>query len=186
LGGLDVGADHDPAWSSLVEIEFNYLMVGIAPGDDDLIVTTPPGSNSGTITWLETGEVIDLFDFAGANPYTFRLGDGEDHVCDDGGDDNGDGGDDDGDDDGGCGKGKGRGDDGDKPDGSCTLHGAGWLTHHTRGTQIATSEWSFNVECEPIPLPPAAPLGLAGLALVAAGRRLRAWRGRQRSGASLQ
>ncbi len=77
FGGLDVGSQYasDPALTSLVAIDFTYTTVALAFGDDDLIVTSPNFTNTGTITWLDTGEVIDLFDRANSEGYTFRLGD---------------------------------------------------------------------------------------------------------------
>jgi hypothetical protein len=78
FGGLDVGAGYDPAWTSLLEIDFTYCDVTTAAGDDDLVVETPEFSNMGTVTWLETGEVIDLLD-CGA-PFTFRFGNGDDDT----------------------------------------------------------------------------------------------------------
>jgi hypothetical protein len=80
FGGLDAGSTYasDPALTSLVELDFTYTTVELAEGDDDLIVRTPSFTNSGTITWLDTGEVIDLFDRASEEGFTFRFGDEND------------------------------------------------------------------------------------------------------------
>ncbi len=80
FGGLDAGSgyDLDPARTSLVSIDFTYSTVAAVNDDDDLIVTTLSATNSGTITWMDTGEVIPLYDTASADGFTFRFGD-EDH-----------------------------------------------------------------------------------------------------------
>ncbi len=80
FGGLDGGDqyDPDPALTSLVQLDFTYTVIGLVDGDDDLIVTTANFTNHGTITWLDTGEVIDLYDRANADGYTFRFGDEDD------------------------------------------------------------------------------------------------------------
>jgi hypothetical protein len=80
FGGLDIGDIHDPANSSEVSIDFTYNNVVGVPGDDDIWVLEPDTPNTGTITWLETGEVIDLFDKANDDGWTFRFGDEDDDL----------------------------------------------------------------------------------------------------------
>jgi hypothetical protein len=77
FGGHDDGADYSvvPGRTSVAMIDFTYENVHLAPGDDDLIVTTPTATNTGTLTWVETGEVIQLWDKANAQGFTFRFGD---------------------------------------------------------------------------------------------------------------
>ncbi|MFG0256946.1 MAG: hypothetical protein ACF8GE_03490 [Phycisphaerales bacterium JB043] len=77
FGGVDVGAGYsaDPSLTSWINIDFTYSVTVGAPGDDDLIVVTPDFSNTGTVTWMDTGDVYDLFDYSGSHGYTFRLGD---------------------------------------------------------------------------------------------------------------
>lgn len=75
FGGRDIGDAYDPAWTGFVDLNFCYAVVGVASGDDDLIVTTPNGSNSGTVTWVNTGEIIPIYDYAGDFGFTFRFGD---------------------------------------------------------------------------------------------------------------
>jgi MYXO-CTERM domain-containing protein len=78
FGGLDLGEDYDPALSGLWEIEFTYRMSTPARDDDDLVVEPPGEPNTGSITPLfgeDKGVPIGLFDYAGAHPFTLRLGD---------------------------------------------------------------------------------------------------------------
>ncbi len=74
FGGRDVGSSYDPAYKGYIDIDFTYTVVAGAPGDDDLIVVTPNGTNSGTVTWVNTGEIIPIYDYAGNFGYTFRFG----------------------------------------------------------------------------------------------------------------
>ncbi|MFK7959267.1 MAG: LamG-like jellyroll fold domain-containing protein [Phycisphaerales bacterium] len=78
FGGLDVGDAYDPNWTSWVNIDFTYTSIESVSGDDDLIVLGPPAQNFGSITWLETGEVIELSDFSNDNGFNFRFGDEDD------------------------------------------------------------------------------------------------------------
>ncbi len=80
FGGLDTGRRYDPSLAGYWAIDFTYGAVAPAPGDDDLVATTPDFSNRGTITRLATGERIDLFDFSGEHPHTFRLGNDDDDL----------------------------------------------------------------------------------------------------------
>jgi hypothetical protein len=82
FGGVDVGSTYssDPALTSFITIDFTYSVVSPAPGDDDLIVTTPDFTNTGTVTWLDDGTVYDLFDYSGSKNYTFRLGDEDSNL----------------------------------------------------------------------------------------------------------
>ncbi len=81
FGGLDIGdAYHpDPALTSLVLLDFTYTVTTFPFNDDDLLVNTPSNTNSGTIIWLDTGEVINLYDRANMDGFTFRFGDGQDN-----------------------------------------------------------------------------------------------------------
>ena len=79
FGGLDDGSSYDPMYSSLVEFDFVYSNVAAAIGDDDLWVTGgADGDNTGTLTWLRTGEIIPLWDKNSADNFAFRFGDGSD------------------------------------------------------------------------------------------------------------
>jgi hypothetical protein len=80
LAGLDVGDSYDPAWTSMVEIDFTYDVVGTAPGDDDLLVTTPNGADSGTLTWLDDGTVITLLNMNNSDGFSFRFGNEDDDA----------------------------------------------------------------------------------------------------------
>ncbi len=75
-GGLDIGTKYDPTDSGLWEIDFTYD-TGVE-GDDDLTVkAASAGKNKGTITQLYGNKLaFNLVDFAGSNPYTFRLDNG--------------------------------------------------------------------------------------------------------------
>ncbi len=76
FGGRIVNHQFDPANSGFAEIDFTYHLAHFVPGDDDLIVTTPTGSNTGTITFK--GNTYDLFDKENEDDFTFRLGDEDD------------------------------------------------------------------------------------------------------------
>lgn len=78
FGGLIVDGAYDPDYSSSVEIYFEYSLVESAPNDDDLMVPAPDVQNTGWIKWLETSQVIPLWDTAGAHPFSFRFGDMDD------------------------------------------------------------------------------------------------------------
>ncbi len=80
FGGRDIGAGYDPDYTSLIEVDFTYDLVGTADPDDDLIVTTPSMTNSGTVTWLATGETFVLSDKANDEGFTFRFGDEDDDM----------------------------------------------------------------------------------------------------------
>jgi hypothetical protein len=83
FGGLDVGDTYDPALSGLWDINFTYDTSEPADGDDDIVVNPPQDPNTGTITPLfgpDAGIPIDLFDYAGMNTFTFRLGDEDDDL----------------------------------------------------------------------------------------------------------
>jgi hypothetical protein len=74
------GATDDPDYIGLWQVDFLYNDgVGQASGDDDIVVTSPNGSNFGIITMLfGDGETFPLEDFRGSHTYTFRLGDEDD------------------------------------------------------------------------------------------------------------
>jgi hypothetical protein len=76
FGGRIVNHQFDPANSGFAEIDFTYHMAHFVPGDDDLIVDTPTGANTGTITFR--GTTYGLFDKANDEDYTFRLGNEDD------------------------------------------------------------------------------------------------------------
>ncbi len=82
FGGLDIGdAYHpDPALTSLVLLDFTYKVTTFPINDNDLLVTTPTNYNHGTLTWLDTGEVINLYDRANLDGFSFRFGDGQDNA----------------------------------------------------------------------------------------------------------
>lgn len=78
FGGHDVGSTYG-AQSSWVEIDFTYMFgVQSVPGDNDVWVVGDDFANTGTLTWLETGEEIDLYDYSGSFGYAFRLGNEDD------------------------------------------------------------------------------------------------------------
>jgi hypothetical protein len=64
----------------MVEIDFTYAVVGTAPGDDDLLVTTPNGADSGTLTWLDDGTVFTLLNMNNSDGFSFRFGDEDDDA----------------------------------------------------------------------------------------------------------
>ncbi len=76
FGGRIVDNEYDPLLSGPAEIDFTYMLAHLADGDDDLIVTTPSFTNSGTIMF--NGSTIDLFDRANDDGFTFRLGNEDD------------------------------------------------------------------------------------------------------------
>ncbi|MCA9296606.1 MAG: hypothetical protein KC983_08810, partial [Phycisphaerales bacterium] len=80
FGGLDIGNVYDPAFSSFVEIDFTYSDVQVVPGDDDLYVVTPSGSDSGTVTWLDTNEVFNIVSQSIPAGFTFRFGNEDDDL----------------------------------------------------------------------------------------------------------
>ena len=77
FGGLDTGNTYgNAAYTGVAQIDFWYTVgVGLAGGDDDLIVSAAPGVNTGTITFL--GSTINLFD-SPMGGYSFRFGDTDD------------------------------------------------------------------------------------------------------------
>lgn len=80
FGGLDIGGIYDPDNSSEVEIDFTYSDVMGVPGDDDVFADGQPGG-AGSITWLETNEVIPLSSYpGGADDEVFRFGDEDDDL----------------------------------------------------------------------------------------------------------
>ena len=72
FGGRVVNNEYDPLLSGLAEIDFTYMLAHTVTGDDDLIVTTPNFTNTGSIIF--DGSTIDLFDRANSEGFTFRLG----------------------------------------------------------------------------------------------------------------
>ena len=80
FGGLQAGDDYDPAYTSLVVFDFVYGSVGMAPGDDDLLVTTPNFTDTGSITWLATGETFGLWNRNNDEGFSFRMGNEDDDL----------------------------------------------------------------------------------------------------------
>jgi MYXO-CTERM domain-containing protein len=83
FGGLDIGDEYDPDLSGLWEITFTYDTSKPVLGDDDFVVNPPQDPNAGSITPLfgpDAGIPIDLFDYPGEHPFTFRLGDEDDDL----------------------------------------------------------------------------------------------------------
>ena len=78
FGGLVENNEYGAAFAGLVDIDFVYMLAHTVNGDDDYIVTTPNFTNTGMITF--EGEMIDLFDRANSEGYTFRLGDESDGL----------------------------------------------------------------------------------------------------------
>lgn len=78
FGGVDAGSGYsnNPDHTSWVTIDFTYDYVTSVPWDDDVWAPRWAPQSHGTITWEDTGEEIDLWDFAGGHLYTFRFGDG--------------------------------------------------------------------------------------------------------------
>ncbi|RMH24839.1 MAG: hypothetical protein D6693_09595 [Planctomycetota bacterium] len=80
FGGRDVGTGYAAdSFLGFYQIDFTFSVgVGLAPGDDDLIVIAPTGSNTGTIT-LPDATVVSIFDKEttglGTPGSTFRFGD---------------------------------------------------------------------------------------------------------------
>ncbi len=79
-GGWDIGDGYGEFWSGMWEFEFLYdVGVQPVPGDDDIHVVAPNGSNSGQIRPLfgENQTWIPLEDYSGEHLETFRFGDWE-------------------------------------------------------------------------------------------------------------
>lgn len=75
-GGRDTGGAHAAdSYLGMYTIDFTYSMgVQSVPGDDDVWVNTSNYANTGTIQ-TPLGDTIDLHDYRGGFPYSFRLGD---------------------------------------------------------------------------------------------------------------
>jgi hypothetical protein len=83
FGGLDIGDTWDPALSGLWNVNFTYDTSKPDADDDDIVVNPPQDPNTGTITPLlgpDADVPIDLYDYAGTFPFTFRLGDEDDDL----------------------------------------------------------------------------------------------------------
>jgi uncharacterized protein (TIGR03382 family) len=76
FGGRDIGSSYaNDAYLGVYTFDFTYsLGVGLAPGDDDLLVGLPDMRNTGFIT-TPLGDTIGLVDKASGDGYSFRLGD---------------------------------------------------------------------------------------------------------------
>ena len=79
FGGRDVGSAYaNDQFLGFYQVDFTFSVgVGLAPGDDDLIVTAATGSNTGTIV-LPDLTVVNIFDKATPDTgtgTTFRFGD---------------------------------------------------------------------------------------------------------------
>jgi hypothetical protein len=80
FGGLDIGGAYDPDNSSFVEIDFTFGEIMGVPGDDDVFADGNPGGD-GTLTWLETNEVIALASYpTGDGDEVFRFGNENDDL----------------------------------------------------------------------------------------------------------
>ena len=78
FGGLVQNNQYNQALSGFVDIDFVYMLAHPVGGDDDYIVTTKNFLNTGEITFM--GSMIDLFDRANSEGYSFRLGDEDDDL----------------------------------------------------------------------------------------------------------
>ena len=58
-GGLDIGGSWDASEQGFLEVEFTYTGA-FCNEDGDVVVTTSSGTGSGSVTWLNTGQVITL------------------------------------------------------------------------------------------------------------------------------
>lgn len=77
FGGRDIGGTYDAVESGLVSIDFTYATATQVPGDDDLWVTGPDMTHTGTITFISgalSGEAYNLVDKSNGT-YSFRMGD---------------------------------------------------------------------------------------------------------------
>ncbi|MHC4141013.1 MAG: hypothetical protein ACYSUF_03710 [Planctomycetota bacterium] len=83
FGGLDIGDEYDPTLSGLWDVTFTYDTSKPVTDDDDIVVNPPPDPNTGSITpqfGPDAGIPVDLFDFAGTNAFTLRIGDEDDDL----------------------------------------------------------------------------------------------------------
>ncbi len=139
FGGLDVGSAYSATYSGFWNIDFTYGTVVGVPSDDDLWVTTPAHTNSGSITFITDTNInptqvaafvgpgsIPMVDEADAG-YTFRLGNENDDLGH-------------------------RGFNG--------ISGWGWVTHGS-GPHVYSSDWLFTLN--PVPLPGGILLAALGL-----------------------
>jgi len=78
-GGLDIGGSYaDNQYLGVYQIDFTYDMgVGMAAGDNDLLVDAANYANAGTIM-TPLGDTIGLWDYRGRFDYSFRFGDEND------------------------------------------------------------------------------------------------------------
>jgi hypothetical protein len=77
FGGKDIGNFYDPNLSSFVDISMTYTDVGSAGGDDDLVSLLSNPADSGSLIWLQTGQMFTLMEKSGPG-FSFRFGN-EDH-----------------------------------------------------------------------------------------------------------
>ena len=79
FGGRDIGSEYAAdSYLGVYSIDFTYdIGVGMAPGDDDMLVDGPNNANTGTIM-TPLGDTIALEDERGNHGYSFRLGDKDD------------------------------------------------------------------------------------------------------------
>lgn len=75
-GGRDIGAAHAmDSYLGMYTFDFVFSTgVQSVPGDDDVWVDTANYANTGTIM-TPLGDTIDMHDYRGSNPFSFRLGD---------------------------------------------------------------------------------------------------------------
>ena len=149
FGGLDVGSAYSATYSGFWNIDFTYGTVVGVPSDDDLWVTTPAHTNSGSINFITDTNInptqVAAFVGPGSIPmvdetaagYTFRLGDENNDLGH-------------------------RGFNG--------ISGWGWVTHGG-GSHVYSSDWLFSLN--PVPLPGGVLLAALGLLSGAATSKVR-------------
>lgn len=77
FGGLVKDGKYQKGSRSWVEIDMRYELTSLVPGDDDIWVDeTRNASDSGTLTWLKTGQVFELTNKTKPSAgHSFRFGD---------------------------------------------------------------------------------------------------------------
>lgn len=146
FGGLNTGRGYAPGYSGFWNIDFTYGGLTATSAGGDLVVPLGAGVNTGTISYIADPAInpisrlsnqssVTLYDYAPSSAYTFRLGD---EVADGG----------------------------NRPARNGGMIGSGWVTTEwattsSIRTNAAPSDWSFGAN--PVPLPGAALLAVAGL-----------------------
>ena len=136
FGGLDIGSAYDPANSGLWSLDFTYRE-NIEVNGTSLTVTEADEDNTGFITslsGLNGGVPISLFDVDGKNDFSFKFNNVDDHRL-----------------------GAGLQNQG-------IYVGWGWLSHHGPDQKVAASDWIMTGEPVPEPASMAAlSLGVVAL-----------------------